>query len=208
MTAWPRNSSAWVSVWKTIGKGRPFPKIPALKRPRPAATILEPWPIQNNWEFHAAMTGGPGGHRLSLPYQADRPRTRVLQGRLQVDGVAGERREFRPTLAAVRMRCGGRGRRVGRHPAFVGAHSRRSLAPLRRVRPGWRINCPDPNKPLPTDGLPSNWCRFASPEPTLERLEKFVSSGNGVSAGRGHELKTPIAELRSLAEVGLKMAGR
>lgn len=121
--------------------------------------------------------------------------------------VAALRGELDQTLAALRVRFFGAGAvAVAGALALVLFALRRGLAPLRQVADqAAGIDASTLRTRIPTEGLPVELVPICERlNELLARLEASFERERRFSADVAHELRTPIAELRSLSEVALK----
>jgi signal transduction histidine kinase len=124
----------------------------------------------------------------------------LLRDLTPVKGV--ERVLLSSLLATFALLCGGT-------LALVPVMVRRGLAPLRRLSShAERVDVRTLSGHFPVDGLPAELRPITERlNDLLTRLEEGFRRERRFSADVAHELRTPIAELRTLAEVALRWPG-
>lgn len=121
--------------------------------------------------------------------------------------VASDRRELDETLALLALVLAGFGAvllvGIG---LLVPRILREEMAPLDQLAgQATRINADSLGLRFPTDSLPSELAPISNRlNDLLARLQRAFEHEREFSADLAHELRTPIAELRSLAEFGLQ----
>lgn len=121
--------------------------------------------------------------------------------------VASDRRELDRMLAALALALGASGLFLLAMTALtVPPVLRRELAPLDQLaEQASRITADSLATRFPTDALPGELTPISGRlNDLLARLEESFERERRFSADLAHELRTPIAELRSLAELALK----
>ena len=198
-------ATEFFQVWYPNGKS--IERSDSLKRddlPQRFGTLDQP----EYWNL-TLPNGRPGrGIGLRFVPQPDRKDREAYQPDLQVGlVVAGDRRDLDQALVALRHALLGVGV-AGAAATFliVTLTLAQGLAPLQRVADqAAQINALSLRSRFPTGGLPVELMPICNRlNELLARLEFSFRRERSFSADVAHELRTPIAELRSLAELGLK----
>ncbi len=123
---------------------------------------------------------------------------------LVVAGALGELDETLAALAVVLLGCGLL--LLAATGLIVPRVLRRELAPLNQLaEQAGRIHADSLSTRFPTNALPGELAPISSRlNDLLSRLEESFERERRFSANLAHELRTPIAELRSLADLALK----
>jgi two-component system sensor histidine kinase QseC len=195
---------AWYPNGKTIHRSD------SLKRddlPQRFGTLEQP----AYWNL-TLPNGRPGrGIGLRFVPQPDRKERESYKPDLEVGlVVAGDRRDLDQALAALRNALLAVGAAGSAATFFLVALTlARGLAPLRRVADqAAQIDALTLRNRFPTDGLPVELVPICNRlNELLARLEDSFRRERSFSSDVAHELRTPIAELRSLADVGLMWPG-
>lgn len=163
--------------------------------------------------WNLTLPNGRPGRGIGLRFvpQPDRKDRESYQPDLEVGlVVAGDRRDLDQALTALRNALLAVGV-AGSAATFllVALTLARGLAPLRRVADqAAQIDALTLRNRFPTDGLPLELVPICNRlNELLARLEDSFRRERSFSSDVAHELRTPIAELRSLADVGLMWPG-
>lgn len=160
--------------------------------------------------WNLTLPTGQPGRAVGLRFQpaggdAKRRATAPVQAILV---VASDRRELDRTLTTLALVLTGSGLGLLAATALVVPRVlRRGLAPLQQLADATaRIDAGSLAERLPTAGLPAELVPIAARlNELLGRLEEAFERERRFSADLAHEFRTPIAELRSLAELALKL---
>lgn len=151
------------------------------------------------------LPGGQAGRAIGVkfrPPESDDARAEAILV------VAAPRRELDRTLATLGLILGASGLLLLGGTAWVVPRVlRRGLQPLQRLADeAARIDAATLSARFPTADLPGELAPItARLNELLARLEESFERGRRFSSDVAHEFRTPIAELRSLAELAIKL---
>jgi len=197
--------SDFLELWQTEDK--PFDRSRSLQEahlPLRHGTLEAPL----FWNF--TLQNGEPGRAVGLKFQ---PR---MEGERRSEGhstdallvVASARRDLNRTLATLQIVLAGSGLTLLIATILlVPRVLRRELAPLQRLaREAERIDATSLSARFPTADLPGELSPItARLNELLARLEDSFERERRFSSDVAHEFRTPVAELRSLAELAIKL---
>lgn len=160
--------------------------------------------------WNLTLPTGQPGRAVGLRFQpAGRDSKRRAAAPLEgILVVASQRRDLDRTLAMLALVLAGSGLVLLTATALVVPRLlRRGLAPLQQLAQATaRIDARSLAERFPTAGLPGELVPItARLNELLGRLEEAFERERRFSADLAHEFRTPIAELRSLAELAIKL---
>jgi signal transduction histidine kinase len=159
--------------------------------------------------WNLALPGDRPGRALGLRFRPQNANSRRGAAPLEaVLVVASERQGLDHTLATLGLVLGGSGLLLLAATALVVPRVLgRELKPLRMLADhAARISAASLSARFPTEGLPGELAPIVVRlNELLARLQDSFERERRFSSDAAHEFRTPVAELRSLAELALKM---
>jgi signal transduction histidine kinase len=167
-------------------------------------------PAQTPLFWNLTLPGGQPGRAVGLRFQPQQGGGKRRGGPVMeaVLVVASQRRDLDRTLATLALVLGGSGVLLLAATALVvPGVLRRGLSPLQQLADATaRIDAGSLTARFPTRHLPGELVPIvARLNELLDRLQDAFERERRFSADVAHEFRTPVAELRSLAELSVKL---